>query len=130
MRTTSRSRPAAVAAGILFALPAAAQEAGIEPEDTDYDRVPLNTVIPEYPEKARRERIEGEVQVCFDISREGLPRRVAIRRSTHRYFEKPARDAVRRSSWRPRLPAPTSRWSRPSSRPGRISPPRTTGGRA
>jgi TonB family protein len=77
----------------------------IEPVDSDYDRVPLSTVIPEYPEAARRERIEGEVQVCFDISREGFPRRVAVRRSTHRYFERAARDAVRRSSWRP-IPRP------------------------
>lgn len=105
MAATSRSRLSVLVAGILFAVPAAAQDSGIEPEDTDYDRVPLNTVIPEYPEKARRERIEGEVQVCFDISREGLPRRVAVRRSTHRYFEKPARDAVRRSTWRP-IPRP------------------------
>ena len=77
----------------------------VEPVDSDYDRVPMSTVMPEYPEAARRERIEGEVQVCFDISREGFARRVAIRRSTHRYFEKPARDAVRRSSWRP-IPRP------------------------
>ena len=78
---------------------------GVEPVDSDYDRVPLLTVMPEYPEAARRERIEGEVQVCFDISREGFPRRVAIRRSTHQYFERPARDAVRRSTWRP-IPRP------------------------
>ena len=77
---------------------------GVEPIDTDYDRQPLNTVVPEYPEKARRERIEGEVQVCFDISREGFPRRIAVRRSTHRYFEKAARDAVRRSTWKPLPP--------------------------
>ena len=87
-------------AGCVLALPAAAQD-GVEPIDSDYDRMPVNTVIPEYPEKARLERIEGEVQVCFDISREGFPRRVAVRHSTHRVFEKPARDAVRRSTWRP-----------------------------
>lgn len=74
---------------------------GVEPIDSNYDRQPLNTVVPEYPAKARRERIEGEVQVCFDISREGFPRRVAVRRSTHRYFEKAARNAVRRSTWHP-----------------------------
>ena len=62
-------------------------------------------MVPEYPEAARRERIEGEVQVCFDITRAGKPRRIAVRRSSHRYFEKPARDAVRRSSWRP-VPRP------------------------
>lgn len=74
---------------------------GVEPFDTDYDRQPLNTVIPQYPPKARQARIEGEVQVCFDISRAGFPRRIAVRHSTHRYFEKAARDAVRRSTWRP-----------------------------
>ena len=72
---------------------------GVEPVDSDYDRQPLHTVVPEYPEKARRERIEGEVQVCFDITREGFPRRIAVRRSSHRYFEKAARKAVRRSTW-------------------------------
>jgi TonB family protein len=87
-------------AGIAFAMPAAAQDS-VEPADTDYDRMPANTIIPEYPEMARLERIEGEVQVCFDISREGFPQRVKVRRSTHRYFEKPARDAVRGSTWRP-----------------------------
>ena len=87
-------------AGIALAMPAAAQDS-VEPVDTDYDRMPLNTVVPEYPEKARQERIEGDVQVCFDITREGFPQRVKVRHSTHRYFDKPARDAVRRSSWRP-----------------------------
>jgi TonB family protein len=84
----------------MLVLPAVAQE-GVEPVDTDYDRMPANTVVPEYPEKARRQRIEGEVQVCFDISREGVPRRVTVRESTHPYFEKPAVEAVRRSTWRP-----------------------------
>lgn len=73
----------------------------VEPFDTEYARQPLNTVIPQYPPQARRERIEGDVQVCFDISRAGYPRRIAVRRSTHRYFEKSARDAIRRSTWRP-----------------------------
>ena len=41
----------------------------------------------------------GEVQVCFDVTREGFPRRIAVRRSSHRYFEKAARKAVRRSTW-------------------------------
>ena len=82
-------------------VPPAVAAAGVEPIDTDYDRQPLHTVVPEYPEKARRERIEGEVQVCFDITREGFPRRIAVRRSSHRYFEKAARSAVRRSTWQP-----------------------------
>ena len=81
--------------------PPALAAGGVEPIDSDYDRQPLHTVVPEYPEKARRERIEGEVQVCFDITREGFPRRIAVRRSSHRYFEKAARSAVRRSTWQP-----------------------------
>lgn len=84
--------------GCALASPVVADGA-VEPVDTNYGRQPLNTVVPEYPAKARRERIEGEVQVCFDITREGFPRRIAVRRSTHRYFEKAARDAVRRSTW-------------------------------
>ncbi len=65
------------------------------------ERMPLHTVVPVYPEKARRERIEGEVQVCFEITREGRTRRVAVRKSTHRVFEKPARHAAKQSTYVP-----------------------------
>ena len=67
----------------------------------DPKRVPLFTVIPDYPKKARRDRIEGEVQVCFDITRNGRTRRIAVRKSTHRVFEKPAIRAVRASTYEP-----------------------------
>jgi len=70
------------------------------PVDTG-ERVPLHTVVPEYPEKARRARLEGEVEVCFNVSREGKTSRVAVRRSTNQAFEKPSRDAVRRSTYFP-----------------------------
>ena len=93
------SAPLLVLIGCALGAPALAS-GGVEPIDSNYDRQPLHTVVPEYPERARRERIEGEVQVCFDISRQGFPRRIAVRRSTHRYFEKPSRDAVRRSTWK------------------------------
>lgn len=69
--------------------------------DSETDRIPLHTVAPEYPRKARRDRIEGEVMVCFDIDRHGRPRRIAVRRSTGRQFEKPSLRAVRASSFRP-----------------------------
>lgn len=65
------------------------------------DRVPLRTVVPLYPEEARRERIEGEVEVCFKVTRDGRTSRVGVRRSTNRVFEKPARDAVRASTYQP-----------------------------
>jgi len=65
------------------------------------ERVPLHTVIPDYPEVARRDRVEGSVQVCFNISRSGYPRRIAVRHSTNRLFEKIAKKAVRQSTWKP-----------------------------
>ncbi len=64
-------------------------------------RVPLHTVVPEYPEAARRERLEGEVEVCFNVDRDGKTRRVAVRRSSNRVFEKPAKRAVRQSTYKP-----------------------------
>lgn len=69
--------------------------------DGQSDRVPTHTVAPKYPRKARRDRIEGRVQVCFEIDRQGRPRRVAVRNSTHRAFEKPSIRAVRASIFRP-----------------------------
>lgn len=69
--------------------------------DTVTERIPLHTVAPAYPQKARRDRIEGEVQVCFDIDRKGRTRRIAVRRSSHRLFERPSIRAVRASTFRP-----------------------------
>lgn len=69
--------------------------------DDNLDRVPLQTVFPDYPKNARRDRIEGEVQVCFNVNRDGKPFRLAVRNSTHRIFEKPSVKAVRESSYRP-----------------------------
>lgn len=74
---------------------------GVARVDSQTDRVPLQTVIPEYPETARRDRVEGDVQVCFNISRDGYPRRIAVRHSTNRLFERVAMKAVRRSTWQP-----------------------------
>ena len=83
---------------VAIVLPAAATEVF---ETATTDRKPAHTVVPDYPEIARRDRIEGEVQVCFEITREGRTRRVAVRRSTHRIFEKPSRRAVKQSTYVP-----------------------------
>jgi len=69
--------------------------------DSIAGRIPLQTVAPEYPHKARRDRVEAQVEVCFEINREGRPRRIAVRNSTNRAFEKPSIKAVRASSFRP-----------------------------
>ena len=69
--------------------------------EQDAERKPLLTVVPDYPGVARRDRIEGEVQVCFNVTRDGRTRRIAVRMSTHRVFEKPAIRAVRASTYEP-----------------------------
>lgn len=69
--------------------------------DDSGERQPLHTVVPAYPERARRERLEGDVQVCFNVDREGRTSRVRVRTSTHRLFEKPAIAAVRDSTYKP-----------------------------
>jgi len=97
-RRTSKFALVAVA---LVASAIASAENGVEQVDSGTDRMPLNTVVPDYPQDARRDRIEGEVQVCFDITRDGRPQRIAVRKSTNRLFEKPARKAVRNSTWVP-----------------------------
>ena len=95
-------RKTSLALTLLVAMSAPAEaQVGVHNVDSDTDRVPLQTIVPDYPEIARRDRIEGNVQVCFNISRRGYPRRIAVRHSTHRVFEKPAMKAVRKSTWQP-----------------------------
>ncbi|MDJ0919272.1 MAG: energy transducer TonB [Woeseiaceae bacterium] len=72
-----------------------------EPVVSEVERVPLHTVVPDYPKEARRDRIEGEVEVCFNVDRKGRPMRIGVRRSTHRVFEKAAIRAVRASRYTP-----------------------------
>ena len=85
---------------ILGAVPVyAAVDQSAPLKNTESERKPLLTVIPDYPKVARRDRIEGEVQVCFHITRDGRTRRIAVRKSTHRIFEKPAIRAVRASTY-------------------------------
>lgn len=82
--------------------PAATDESGPNvtyvPGDSG-ERVPLQTIVPDYPELARRERLEGEVQVCFNVDRQGMTYNARVRRSTNRIFEKPALLAVRASTF-------------------------------
>lgn len=69
--------------------------------DSDTQRIASHVVAPMYPERARRDRVEGEVQVCFDIDRRGRPRRIAVRRSSNRVFERPSIRAVKASKFLP-----------------------------
>ena len=69
--------------------------------DEDSNRVPVITVVPPYPENALRDRIEGEVQLCYHVDKRGRPYRVAVRRSTHRAFERPSMRAIKASTYVP-----------------------------
>ncbi len=69
--------------------------------DDSGERQPLQTIVPIYPQRAHRDRLEGEVEVCFNVDRDGRTSRVAVRKSTHRIFEKPSMLAIRASSYRP-----------------------------
>ncbi len=79
----------------------------IDPVDSrdEDDRNPIHTVVPEYPQQAWFERLEGDVEVCFFITRGGRPYNIAVRRSDHRVFERVARDAVK-NSWFEAIPRP------------------------
>ncbi len=67
------------------------------------ERNPLQTVIPEYPRQAWLEQIEGDVQVCFFVTRGGRPRNIAVRHSDNKVFERPVREAVK-ISWFEAIP--------------------------
>ena len=102
-RRSNRLRAALI---VFLPLSAVADEqAAVETAADDVvERVPLHTVVPVYPEKARRARVEGEVEVCFNIDRDGSTKRVSVRRSSNRVFEKPAREAVKASTFLPLEP--------------------------
>lgn len=65
------------------------------------ERIPLQTVFPVYPPRALEERVQGDVEVCFNVDRDGRTSRIAVRHSSHRMFEKPSILAVRASSYQP-----------------------------
>ena len=98
------SRNRAVFALLLVSFCATANEQASEPQLDVVERVPLHTVVPVYPEKARLARVEGEVEVCFNVDRFGRTKGVSVRRSTNRVFERPARNAVKASTFHPLEP--------------------------
>lgn len=97
-----RTRMLACALTLFVSVAAAQDDASVTHlTDLQGDRKPLNTVVPIYPEKARRQRLEGEVEVCFHVDRDGQTSRVRVRNSTHRIFEKSAILAARASTFAP-----------------------------
>ena len=69
--------------------------------DPAAERRPLQTIVPVYPERALTDRVQGDVEVCFNVDREGRTSRISVRQSSHRMFEKPSVLAMRASSYVP-----------------------------
>ena len=69
--------------------------------DTNTDRTPALTAFPKYPSVARRDRIEGEATVCFNIRANGKIYRPVVTDRSHRIFAKPAIRAIKKSSFEP-----------------------------
>lgn len=96
---TSRAALLALTA-LLTAVVSAQDEADVtHMTDDSGDRKPMQTVIPVYPRRALQDRIQGEVEVCFNVDREGRTSRISVRRSSNRLFEKPAIEAIRASRY-------------------------------
>ncbi len=69
-------------------------------EVSELDRAPraISRPPPVYPYSMRRDRVTGSVSVIFVIDQSGEVREPRVEESTHREFERPALEAVRR--WR------------------------------
>ncbi len=97
------------ACGVLVLLQLLVASAGVAEGEADFmhftddkgDRMPLQTLVPIYPQRALADRIEGKVQVCFNVDREGRTSRIAVRQSSNRMFEKPSILAIRGSTYTP-----------------------------
>lgn len=73
------------------------------PSSTDADVIPLNEVLPVYPDSARRRGIEGYVQLAFTITAEGRVENVRVLESSPaRVFDREARRAALRWRFAPR----------------------------
>lgn len=70
-------------------------------DDVPDVRLPAVTKFPAYPPIARRDRIEGEVTVCFTIAPDGRIVDAEIASSTDEIFEEPALEAIQASSFEP-----------------------------
>ncbi len=108
--TAQAVAPAALAAPAAPAAPVAApaQSAQSSPSapsssGSDADVIPLNEVLPVYPDSARRRGIEGYVQLAFTITAEGRVENVRVLESSPtRVFDREARRAALRWRFAPR----------------------------
>jgi len=94
-----------IALALIVADHAWPQEAGheITAHDSQLGRTPAITAVPEYPDDAIRDRLEGETTVCFGVDSRGRIIRPDVRSSTHEIFDRPAIKALRASKFEPLL---------------------------
>ena len=81
-------------------------EPAFEAADFGQNNGPLVDVMyvrPVYPADAAARGLEGFVTLRFDVTEMGTVTNVTILESTHRVFEKPAREAALRSRFRPQV---------------------------
>ncbi len=103
--TLLRRIPVVITGSVLMVAGSAlAQESGNPRQrvsDLQPDRTPVTSDFPEYPDDARRDRLEGEATVCYTVDALGEVVRPKVRSSTHRIFEKPALRSIRASTFKP-----------------------------
>lgn len=74
-----------------------------EPMGLDADVIPLNDVLPEYPDHARRRNIEGYVKLAFTINAKGRVENIqVVESSPPNVFDRSARQAAARWRFNPR----------------------------
>lgn len=73
------------------------------PSGVDSEVVPLNEVLPEYPDQARRRGIEGHVKLVFTITAQGRVENIrVVESSPANIFDRSARRAAARWRFAPR----------------------------
>lgn len=70
-------------------------------EKPDDPPVPVRTPPPSYPAELKRDGVSGMVVVSLVVDSDGSVTDVAISKSTHKEFEAPAVDAVRKWKFKP-----------------------------
>ena len=100
--TAAKAAPAPMPA----AAPAPASSSAAGPAGVDSEVVPLNEVLPEYPDQARRRGTEGHVKLAFTITPQGRGENIRILESSPpNVFDRSARRAAARWRFAPRTEA-------------------------
>lgn len=96
----------ALATGAGLLQEAASQSAGLDAFSvTDLEKRPelLNAVPPAYPDSLRKARVEGLVTLVFVLDEQGRVEDPRVESSTHKDFEAPALEAIRKWKFKPGL---------------------------